>query len=705
MTYKDSQYITAIDLSFTGVLHDIKKSKIAFQPIFEAFTNAIEAIKIKSLSDSTFQGLIEISIKATENTIQTSDFTSLTISDNGIGFNDTEFARFNTFKDPTKGFKNLGSGRIQYVHHFDNAIVKSIFNQEGKYFEREFAVSKKPSFLDKNSIVFHNYCKEVEQQETGTSITFNTLLENSNLYNSLTESMLKEQLIKRYVHYFCHNKTTLPKINIKFYIQSVLQGETSIKDTDLPNINKGDFIRLPYKRISANGKSIEKLKKTEEFKIDAFKISDKILENNDLKLVSKGEIVEESGVTLQSLPKGENVKGFKYLFLVSSDYIDLRDTNMRGELNIPTLDSFTKNTNLFSSEEIVLEEIQEGINEKINTMYPEIQEAKEKHDEQLDKLKEMFLLDEETAKGINISINDSESKILEKFYEAEAKKIASVDAAIKESIDNLEKLDTTLPNYNEELKKEVEKLVKAIPLQNKASLTHYVARRKIVLELFDKINKRQLLVQVNEGRNKDEKLLHNLIFQQTNTNSEESDLWLVNEDFIYFKGSSEELLKDIKINGEALLRENLSEEEEKFRTSLNENRYSKRPDILLFPDEGKCIIIEFKNPDVNVSDHLTQITNYASLIWNFSNPKYKFETFYGYLIGEKINPIDVRFNDGDFKEAYHFDYLFRPHKSVPGFFTTGDASLYTEVIKYSTLLERAKRRNEIFIQKINKALK
>ena len=41
--------------------------------------------------------------------------------------------------------------------------------------------------------------------------------------------------------------------------------------------------------------------------------------------------------------------------------------------------------------------------------------------------------------------------------------------------------------YSEELKKEVEELVRTIPLQNKTSLTHYVARRKLVLDLFDKI--------------------------------------------------------------------------------------------------------------------------------------------------------------------------------------------------------------------------
>lgn len=702
MVYQDNKYITARDLSFQGILHDIKTSKTALQPIFEAFTNAIEAIKLKSYLDKSFKGEIEISIKVSENTAQSTDFFSLQITDNGIGFNDFEFARFNTFKDSTKGFKNLGSGRIQYVHYFDNTIVNSVFINAEKYLEREFVISKKKSFLDKNSIVLHRFSKEITPRKTGTSITFNTLLVNSNVYNNLNEIELKKQIIKRYIPYFCHNQTALPKIIIKYYVQSELKGETSISSVDFPSIDKFEFVHLPYSRISSNAREIEKVEKTEEFKIDAFKIKDEFLEINDLKLVSKGEIVEESEISLQNLSKGEHVKGYKYLFLVSSEYIDLRDTNLRGVLNIPTLDSFKKNTSLFSSEEIVVEDIQEGLNSKINTMYPEIEKAKKEHDEELVKLMEMFLLDEETAKNINISINDSETKILEKFYEAEAKKIASVDAAIKKSVDNLEKLDTTLPNYNEELEKEIEKLVKAIPLQNKVSLTHYVARRKIVLELFDKILKQSLLVQKKEERNKDEKLLHNLIFQQTNLNSEESDLWLVNEDFIYFKGASEKLLKDVKIEGHNLLRENLSEDEEAFRISLNENRYGKRPDILLFPSEGKCIIIEFKNPDVNVSDHLTQITNYASLIWNFSKPEYRFDTFYGYLIGEKINPIDVRFNDGDFKEAFHFDYLFRPHKSVPGLFKEGDASLYTEVIKYSTLLERAKKRNEIFIKKLNK---
>jgi hypothetical protein len=702
MNYQDNSYVTTQDLLFLGVLHDIKKSKTALQPVYEAFTNAIEAIKIKAGNNKKFKGRIEIKIFATETTVaDVAEFKSLSISDNGVGFNEKEFRRFNTFKDFTKGFKNLGSGRIQFAHYFNSTVAKSVFEQDGKYFEREFVVSKDQKYTNHNAIVFHKHCTPTSKNESGTSISFNGLLENSNIYDSLTHDSFKEFLIERYIHYFCYNRDSLPKITIEYYVQGKLKGKSAIQDSDIPKIDKSKGLKIQYSKLSPDGKSIQKIEKTSNFRMDSFKIDQHVLKANKLQLVSKGEIVEESNVTLQGLAETDHIKGSKFLFLLSGDYIDSKDTNMRGELTIPDRDSFSRNTNLFTQEEILIEEIQDNVNTAINGMYPEIEEVTKAHQEQFDELKKMFLLNDETAKEIHRSVNDSETKILEKFYEAEAKKAATIDASIKVSIDKLNHLNTVSATYNEDLVKEVENLVKIIPHQNKLSLTQYVARRKLVLDLFDRILTRQLEVQKN-GRNIDEQLLHNLIFQQSTTNPEQSDLWLVNEDFIYFKGTSESKLQDIKINGKTMLRDNLNEEENKFRLSLGEDRYTKRPDILLFPDEGKCIIVEFKNPSVNISDHLNQINNYATLIRNFALPEFKFNTFYGYLIGEQINPMDVRAHDADFKEAYNFDYLFRSNKVIPAFFSAEktDGSLYTEVITYSTLLGRAKRRNEIFIKKL-----
>lgn len=701
MRHLDETFITTQDLMFVGVLNDIKKSKTSLQPVYEAFTNAIEAIKIRSKIEPNFKGEIIIKLNSTINLVEDIEFQNLVIEDNGIGFNDDEFKRFNTFKDFTKGYKNLGSGRIQYAHYFDNTEFISVFKEGNDYFERNFIVSKDSKYIAKNAIVFHKYCKKINSKATGTKIVFNSLLDHSNIYDNLNAEQFKELLIERYVYYFCHNKDSLPKIFIKYYEQSELKSETSITKYDIPKIEKTDFIELEYSKIPAIGSEIEKTDKIERFTIDSFKIKKELLKSNDLKLVSKGEIIEDSNVKLSSLAENDNIKGFKFLFLISSNYIDDRDTNIRGIINIPDRESFLKNNDIFSNEEIVLEDIQEGVNDKIKTMYPEIEQVKKNHDEQFSKLKEMFLLDEETAKDIKISINDTESKILEKFYEAEAKKTAKIDASIKASIDKLDNLDTRSENYTELLKQEVDKLVKTIPLQNKTTLTHYVARRKLVLDLFEKILDRKLKTQVDNTANYDEALIHNLLFQQQSKDSENSDLWIINEDFIYFKGSSEKQLSKLEIDGKKVFKTDFTEEENRYLSSLGENRKIKRPDVLLFPEEGKCIIIEFKTPEANVSEHLTQIDFYANLIRNYTEEDFQITTFFGYLIGENIEPRDVLGRVSRFEHSYQLGYLFRPSENVIGFDGRTNGSIYTEVIKYSILLERARKRNKIFIDKLN----
>lgn len=572
MSYNDNQYVSASDLSFTGILHDIKKSKTALQPIFEAFTNALEAIKDKKKVEGDFNGEIRINISSTQDAFGNTLLDSITIRDNGIGFNENEFRRFNTFKDTSKGYKNLGSGRIQYVHHFDRIEFLSHFIDSGIGYERKFTMSKKEPFLKQNSIVLHNHCKETELTETGTSVKFETLLESSNIYNNLNDYSLKAELLKRYISYICHNIDDLPLIEITHHVQGSYQGKSTISADDVPKIDIEDEVDVEYSNVDSAGKSIISTGKIEKFKIDAYKIDSGLLDNNDLKLVSKGEIVEDSGVELESLSKKESVKGFKYLFLISSAYIDSRDTNLRGELNIPTKESIYRNLNLFSGEQIFLEDISHSVNSKIETMYPEIDEVKKEHEVELEKLKAMFLLDDETVKDIKVSINDSQTKILEKFYEAEAKKTAAIDAQIKDSYEKLLELDTSTDGFTEDFQQEVEKLVKAIPLQNKNALTHYVARRKLILELFEKILEKKLKIQIegDASKGKEEALIHNLLFQQGSENPEESDLWILNEDFIYFKGNSEKTLSNIEINGEKLFKSEFSEEEEKYLTSLGE---------------------------------------------------------------------------------------------------------------------------------------
>lgn len=698
MLKQEPQFIIAKDLMFKGILHDIKKSNVSLSPIFEAFTNALEAIKIRKESDSGFEkGKIVISIYANEQTDKSFEFHKIDILDNGIGFNDIEFSRFNTFKDNSKGYKNLGSGRIQYVHFFDKTSIKSRFKGEETFFEREFIVSKSKPFLDKNAIVRLLSCNPVTNEDTYTKVTFTGLLEQRPVYNTLDAGVLKTEILKRYLHYFCFNSENIPEISINFYVYETLKSEEKITKSDIPKYDKKEPIKINYSKLSKNAQSIEKADKTEDFLITTFRVPKNLLESNDIKLISKGEVVEDTKINLTGISKNDNINGFKYLVLVSSEYIDGKDTNVRGELDIPAIYS-SKSFNVFNNEIIFLADIETNVNQELIKLYPEIEQIIQKHDLALEQIKEMFLLGDDD--DVEISLNDDDKKILEKFYESQAKKEAKLDATIKQSINKLDSLDTTSNNYEEELEKEINKIVKILPEQNKRNLSHYVARRKLVIELFSKILDKKLTVQSNSSRDKDEALIHNLLFRQKSMDTYGSDLWIINEEFIYFKGSSEFKLKDLVVDEKKVFKEEFEEEEERYLKSLGENRIEKRPDVLLFPEEGKCIIIEFKAPKVNVSEHLAQVNKYASLIRNYTVDDFDIKTFYGYLIGEAIEPRDVLGSVTTFEHSQVFDYLYSPAQKVPHFGGKDNGSIYTEVLKYSSILKRAELRNKIFIEKL-----
>ncbi len=710
------KYFQAKGIDYKGQLQKIPKASVKLQPLYEALTNSIEAIKL--LKEKNDEAKIILSFFFINNLFGDDDSLELSkieLLDYGVGFNDKEFERFTQLHDNTKGFHNQGSGRIQYMHFFDETKFESVYQDDSSetgFLKRIFWLSKNDTFLINKAIVCFDDPIAEQSKESFTKITFKKFLEeeDAKYYSSFSAEELKEKLIEHYLYYFCENRKNLPKIEIKTFVDEKIKESAEITLDDIPSEDKSDNIEINYKKLTSDKKLITLEDETETFHIKAFKLNKEVLPSNDLKLTSKKEIVRgklAKKFELNVLKPTDTIDDNRYLFLVSSSYIDKRDSDNRGDLKLYTDEEFKENTSLFIEDKIIsLNDIQSNINNHVLTLYSEILEKKNEHNTDIAKLQEMFLIDEDNIKSVNINVQDTDEEILKKVYKHNAKRAAENDAKLKEEIEKINsELDEMNPSdntYRDDLSKKVTLLVKKIPLQNKNELAHTVAKRKLVLDLFDKILDKELSIQQGDTRNIDEELLHNLIFKQSSTNPEESDLWLVNEDFIYFKGTSEKKLSDITIDGETILKDydSLTKEQKDFRNSLEENRYSKKPDILLFPDEGKCIILEFKNPKVNISSHLQQIQNYATLIWNFSKDKFQFNTFYGYYIGEKINNLDVRSKYPSFVESYHFDYLFRPSEVVAGFFGKRDANIYTEVIKYSTLLKRAKRRNELFIEKL-----
>lgn len=218
----------------------------------------------------------------------------------------------------------------------------------------------------------------------------------------------------------------------------------------------------------------------------------------------------------------------------------------------------------------------------------------------------------------------------------------------------------------------------------------------MVAEVLRKILAQELTYQTDAtpGVKKDrEGLIHDLIFKRkSGASGQLNDLWVLNEEYVHFAGCSDLPINQIVDGKGAPLLRSITDEE----IAALGVKPALRPDIFLYPEEGKCVLVELKAPDVNLADHLNQMTKYCNLIANYSVRKT--EKFYCYLIGETFNPLTDL--DGEYQETVSGDWI-RSNIRIVSFLdrsTIADAQI--EISKLSAIYGRAHRRNKSFADKL-----
>ena len=707
------EYIKAHGIIYANELKSIHKSRNPMQPIFEAFTNAWEAIFERFTAEHLQNGKIVITFHYTSGMFNEEEHKSCTLDkieiyDNGLGINEKSFERIVNLRDNSKSALNKGTGRVQFLHFFNETIFESIYEKTNGEHERIVLVlSKKDAFLRENAILRKDSAELTSSSEYGTLVTFINPIDEKNdgeFFNKITPFDVKNELIIHFLSRFCESKEHLPQIIIERYENGKKLEPIFIKKEDIPNPDKTESLDVHYSKLE-NRKVVDSLN-CEHFTLLSFVQSQEQLKKNCIYFVSNGAIAQE--VSIDSLQADDSIDGNRYMFLLRGNYFDSIEDDLRGNLHLIKESEFKKQGELFPEECILVDKIKEETNEKINSVYPEFQARKNEALKNLDELKQMFLIDEDRIVSLRkkIKTSDSDEQNLAAIYRADMELVAKRDARIKAQYEQLKSLSPANQDYQIKLTEQVNSFVKLVPQQNRTNLTKYIARRKLVIEIFDMILSKELEC-VNEKGRVDEALLHNLIFQQHSVDTESSDIWLLDDQYLLFNGCSEKQLDKIEVNGVKLLKEELTDEERAFKIRHNMDGGEidtgiRRPDILLYPEEGKCIIIEFKAPDVEVSMYLSQINKYAMMINNLSDDSLQIHAFYGYLIGENINYDYIQEAESAFKEAAYLKYLFRPNYDVPGRFGRPTGNLYTEIIKYSDILKRAKLRNKIFLDKLEK---
>lgn len=689
----------------------IKKANNPLQPIFEAFSNSLEATSGKHNS-------IHIELHHIKDKNLLGDkysFAAFSIVDDGEGFTPASFLRFEKLYDESKNKNNLGSGRVQYLHFFKNTIIESTYSIEGETRNRKIELSK--NFYNEFGSVIRSIDENITSNipvTNSTRVSFFYALsdEDKAKYEQLTCKELKDAILKRYVNVFCLNRDNLQNIYIDHYVNGIFDEENSSKITtdDIPTVDYEETVPIHYSTLSNKGTSVIKCSQSEDFVIRSYRLPSNILPRNEVRLTSKGEAFCHQGFNFSLITEAPRIEtGISFLFLISSDYLTSRDSDIRGNLNIISKSDFISKRNLFTGkQEILIDDIEDCTISSISTHYPALKKAKDDASENIRKVAEMFSIDSSLLEKAGVKYSDSDINVLRKVYTFTADIKAESDAKIKSIVDNLHELDPNDKGFKRKFDQKVKELNKALPLSVRNELSQYLSRRTLVLQLMEQAIKGQLDIQKIESKTKKktknkkqpEGIFHNLLFPKGSSESIESNLWILNEEYIHYHGLSESELDDIKIDGQPLFKQNLTSEELEYKKRASGDVGIRRPDVLLFPSEGKCIIIEFKAPGVDVSKHLHQIHQYASIIHHLSDERYKFNSFYGYLIGENADIYSILDSDGDFQQSQSLGYIVRPYKALPRLFGREQGVLYTEVIKFSDLLKRAKLRSKVFTEKI-----
>jgi len=338
MANQDSALIVSNDIFYKSVLEEIKKSKDRLQPIYEAFTNSLESIK-QACQDLS-EGKVVLRLYTTQATTdQDTNLDRIEIEDNGVGFNEENFDRLKRLKDNRKGFCNKGSGRIQLLHFFDSSEYVSVYQCNGKFEERRFTLSKK--WVLNNSIISHSPPEPSSASVSKTVLTLRNLLERKDVatYDKLTATLLKNKLIERYLLEFCTHRNDLPQIIIEEYADEVLAGTQIIGSADIPKPDQESILEIRYNKLTDDGDFVSTAR-SEKITMTCFKVGSDSLEWNGIKLTCKGEIINHPKIQLSILKETDAPDGNRFLFLLSGDYLNNRDSDTRGALKIATKETF-----------------------------------------------------------------------------------------------------------------------------------------------------------------------------------------------------------------------------------------------------------------------------------------------------------------------------------------------------------------------------
>lgn len=693
----------------------IKNTKLSHNPyvVFEELiSNAIDSYLIRKSGEPSAPSMfIEIKVEFSQSDLfGGSENISVQCKDNGCGLGDPQLQAFLTkdtsYKDdlPISGIgKCKGAGRIQFFHHFSSLTIDSTYREGCQIFRRKMTYREPKKQIDANDFK----TESGNETDIGATVMLAEFKDAVRDKFARTDALnilfsggsLKKQMLVTFLQRLISLGNRLGDFEVTFLTRhwNGTEQKASLKRSDLPTVSVERKVEVEELDPNSGARlGTHQILSLFHFKLDAGQYG---LPKNAIAFCAKSSPVRDiTSRYLRTRTEQNNpVGGFHHIVLIESDYLDQQVNEQRDDFDnipeeIPTND-------MFSSGKLSYAAIYDAIDPIIDELVAPADWNKE---EILKKVADGFGISEAMLQDTSTRIVYGESahsvaeRVLKKYQERVIEETAEI-INLKQEIINVEP-DSDL--FRTKINELAWKYTSSLKNFDMANLSQLIVRRAAIVQILDLACSKQLAVQApaDNVRRKDERIIHSIFFPMRKDSAEvgDHDIWLLSEEYHYY----DYIASDIPLaniaweSGEKVFDSDIDQSLADMLARRAEANGSKRPDIALFTKEGSAIIVEFKAPGISMDEHIGDLSEYAHLLAAKSGGKLK--KFYGYLIGDTVNPLRLS--------------SWTPFPTGEGWFQSGPlqdprtrqqlGETYFEILHYSDVIDRAKKRIGVYQDKL-----
>lgn len=663
------------NINIKRAIENIRTTTTVYTPVVEVIVNALQAIDDSGRQDGK---VLVRALRSSQARLDDGlrDITGFEIVDNGIGFTDEHLDAFDTlYTDHRIEKGGKGFGRFTCLKYFDDLRVRSVYRDGAKLRFRSFTMGRD------TDIVVNKRTKDSDDIDTRTTIVLRGLRPRHQLDKKL--STVARNLVERLLPYFIVQGYVCPSIVLSE------QDDTApiVLNDLLGNDLSSDIQEL---EVENSEFSLATEDKSEDFEVRVFKFYAPRNQRSRISLVAHKRDVSGSAL-YQYIPEFEaefydapdngasdQTRNYIVRAYVFGDYLDQNVSVERGGFEFSMQDGLFRPIGQARIERSAASIARSAVGTDIK-----LREEK-KRARVVDYVDEQAPWHKAILDGIDLSELPYRPTVEAIEVLLHKKKVAQ-EITIRRDVEEL--LESTTAKDIEEAASEI---VQRVSDASKQELTHYIALRRKILDVFDKS------LQMDEGGEySSEGIVHDVIFPRRGdtegTAFERHNLWILDERLNYTSYVS----SDRRLDGAK----------------------SGRPDILVYnrrvlfrgdnEPSNPITIFEFKRPQrddfANPSkdeDPVDQIIRYVN---DIRDGKYRTPhgremriadttPFYGFVVCD-LTPKVKRWLERE-KE-------FRAMPDGLGWFQwRGNINLYVEVISWDKVLKDAQMRNRILFEKL-----